>query len=414
MWLSAARLNALKTTQTTLAITSNRMGIHTTRLHSPRSSADLESSAIDDGTRQATCGEASSSSPRDSSKQIHVLGIGNIGKLFAHALATKPLPPPIILLLHRKNLLDAWEEAGRVVEVITNDIANREGAFGVEVIGSPTNLDQEHKTIDNLIVATKTLHTTAALQSIRRRLGPSSTILFAQNGMGTIEEVSAKVFPDVHLRPRFLSCVNNHGIYTHGPFSCVHAGLGTVTISAVEGGRDIFGDQPSYLAQQVVGAPLLAARAVSSEELMLLQFDKLVVNAMINPLTVIFDRKNGDLFSSRPIARLMSLLLPEVGHVIRSLPELQNLSSVSERFSTSGLHDVVLNVAQMTAMNTSSMLQDVRAGRTTEIDYINGYIVRRGLELGIDCNNNERLIALVKETHVVGEDEIGKYFLDYV
>ena len=414
MWRSVTRLDALRTTFT-VSRTTTSMGTSTTRLHST-TSANLQPNISADGARDRSAAEASSSSLTGPVKNIYILGIGDIGKLFAHALATKPLPPPVTLLLHRKNLLDAWEEAGRAVEVITNGVANRDGAYGVEVIDPHTNLKQEHNTIDNLIVATKTIHTTAALQSIRHRLGPSSTILFAQNEMGTGEEVSAKVFfsEEQHLRPRFLSCVNNHGIYAHGSFSCVHAGRGTVAVGAVRGGHDIREAQSSsYLEQQVVGAPLLAAKAVSEEELMLLQFDKLVVNTMINPLTVIFDRKNGELFCSPAITRLMTLLLSEVGEVIRALPELQNLSFISERFSTARLHDVVLDVAQMTAMNTSSMLQDVRAGMT-EIDYINGYIVRRGKELGFHCKNNERLIELVKETRVVHEDEIGNYFEDYL
>jgi 2-dehydropantoate 2-reductase len=64
----------------------------------------------------------------------------------------------------------------------------------------------------------------------------------------------------------------------------------------------------------------------------------------------------------------------------------------------------VLDVAEKTAKNTSSMLQDRRAGRPTEIDYINGYIVRRGKELGVECKVNKKLIELVKEGKVVSEE----------
>jgi 2-dehydropantoate 2-reductase len=75
--------------------------------------------------------------------------------------------------------------------------------------------------------------------------------------------------------------------------------------------------------------------------------------------------------------------------------------------------NIVLDVAEKTAKNTSSMLQDVRAGRTTEIDYINGYIIRRGRELGIECINNKRLVQLVKNVEIIDVGEIRKHFPDY-
>lgn len=349
--------------------------------------------------------------PSTSAHRIYVLGIGNIGKLIAHALATKPDPTPTTLLLHRASLLDAWKDAGNTIEIVTDGLSNRDGTYDVEVIsplehaaGLPDSI------IENLIVATKTIHTVDALSSIKHMLGPASTILFAQNGMGTVEEVSKTVFPVLATRPRYLAGITSHGVYTQGPFSSIHAGKGAFNIGDVD--AEYHGT--SYITQQILQASILTAKEVSSSELRLLQLEKLVVNAMMNPLTVIFNRRNGELFSSPSISRLMSLLLSEASHVIRSLPELQNDPTTLDRFSMARLHGVVLHVAEITAKNTSSMLQDVRAGRPTEIDYINGYVVRRGEELGIDCNNNKRLSDLVWQVRVINDAEIGQHFPDYV
>jgi 2-dehydropantoate 2-reductase len=364
------------------------------------------------GCQQYSSGLKVADSQLNPSQRIYILGIGNIGKLFSHALATKPQPPPISLLLHRETLLDAWAEAGRAVEIVTDGVSNRNGMFDVELINKvdETRTRLPDSIIENLIVSTKTTNTATALSSIRHRLGPGSTILFAQNGMGTVEEVSKVVFPHPETRPRYLACVTSHGIFSQGPFSSVHAGKGTIAIGDVQGGEK----EAAYITQQMIQSPVLTAREVSSSELKLLQLEKLVINAMMNPLTAIFDRRNGELFSSLSISRLMSLLLSEVSDVIRALPELQQDPSIQDRFSMKRLHSIVLNVAEITAKNTSSMLQDVRAGRPTEIDYINGYIAQRGAELGIDCNNNERLSDMVRQTRVITESEIGQYFPDYI
>jgi 2-dehydropantoate 2-reductase len=107
----------------------------------------------------------------------------------------------------------------------------------------------------------------------------------------------------------------------------------------------------------------------------------------------------------------MRLLLAEASHVIQSLPELRDDPEIASRFSTQNLETIVLDVAEKTAQNTSSMLQDVRAGRATEIDYINGYIVKRGKEQGVECNMNEKLIQLVKEGKVIEVEDTKSEFV---
>jgi 2-dehydropantoate 2-reductase len=346
----------------------------------------------------------------DAGARVHILGIGNIGRLFAHGLAVEDVPPHITLLLHRAGLAESWDMGGRAIEIITDGISSKSSGYEVEVIGDSNRCKGE--VIDNLIVATKATNTTAAILAIRSRLGSSSTILFTQNGMGIVDEVSYKVFPDVASRPRFLACVASHGLYSQGPFTSVHAGFGTVAIGSVASPNATASkDSMQFdIVQAILRAPVLDARAVSADELIRLQIEKLVVNAMINPLTVIFNRRNGELFTNSKILALMRLLLQEASDVIRSLPELRNDPPTSQRFSAARLESIVLDVAKQTSKNTSSMLQDVKAGRQTEIDYINGYIISRGSQAGIDCRHNRKLVQLVKETRTVSEDEIEELF----
>ena len=343
----------------------------------------------------------STATPPSPSNRIHVLGVGNLGRLFAHALAKAESPPPITLLLHRASLIKEWEQAGRRIQVTTNDSPDQTGAFDIE-LATP---EGPQDVIDNLIVTTKATKTVQALSTIKHRLTSNSTILLAQNGMGTAEELSEAVFRDSSKRPSYLACVTSHGVYSEGPFRSVHAGQASVAI-----GRIAQSTAPQYLIDRIVQAPVLSAREVSPPELLLLQLEKLVVNAMINPLTVIFNCRNGELFNRGAIVRIMRLLLQEASKVLRSLPELQDESTTMSRFSEGALERIILDVADKTAKNTSSMLQDVRAGRETEIEYINGYLVERGKLAGVDCKVNEKLVMMVKEGTVITVDEASEYF----
>lgn len=343
-------------------------------------------------------------------RRIHILGIGNLGRLFAHALANSTEPPPITLLLHRQSLMTEWEAAGRKISITTNGVIANNGRFDVEDISSASAPDTP---ISNLIITTKTISTITALRTISHRLNAESTILFTQNGMGTLDEASSKVFDDPSTRPNYLTAIISHGVYSLGPFSSVHAGQAFMSI-----GRSLQSPAPAepskaqYLLNTILLAPILAAKEYPSQELFYLQLEKLIINAIINPLTAMFDCKNGELFDKAPVMKLMRLLLQEASHVIQRLPEIQRAedAGVGTRFAMNPLETKVLDVAEKTAANTSSMLQDVRAGRTTEIDYINGWIVRKGRDLGVDCKLNAKLVEMVKGGKKIGVEEIGDYF----
>lgn len=340
---------------------------------------------------------------KQNDSRIHILGVGNIGRLFAHALTKEKNPPPISLLFHRASLLKEWDEAGKAIKLTVDGTPECSGGLDVEVIPSTGN--HQGDIIKNLIVTTKTINTIPALASIKDRLSSESTILFAQNGMGTIEEVTKEVFPEKSTRPNYLACVTNHGIYSQGPFRSVFAGRASMNIGRVNDSK-----ATQYLIDQITQASLLSATAASPSELLQLQIEKLVCNAMINPLTVIFNCQNGELFTRGPIVKLMRALLMEASQVIQSLPELRDDPSNASRFSLQNLDVRVIELAAKTGKNTSSMLQDFRAGRKTEIDYINGYIVKRGGDVGVDCENNAILVDMVRSGIVIGTDEILEHF----
>lgn len=334
----------------------------------------------------------------DDMRRVHVLGIGNIGKLFAHSLAVKSDPCPVTLLLHRPGLVDEWKVAGQTLDIVTNGVSNRDGQYDIETVGQSDSADGP---INNLIIATKAARTADALQSIRHRLNQDSTILFAQNGMGTVDEVKEKVFPKQDERPAFLNTVVSHGLYTTGTFSSVHAGALYIAVGSVPGASSQQKHIAAGMVEEVVSAPILKARHVDESELLCLQLEKITVNAMMNPLTVIFDCKNGDLAHHQSIIDLIKTLLSEVSKTILALPELKEIPGVQDRFSQKQLENVVFGMVEGTKANTSSMLQDRRAGRETEIDYITGYLCRRAKEVGVDCAQNLQVVKMIKDGTVI-------------
>jgi 2-dehydropantoate 2-reductase len=118
---------------------------------------------------------------------------------------------------------------------------------------------------------------------------------------------------------------------------------------------------------------------------------KLIINAAINPITALLRVKNGLLLTNPPAHALMSELAGEAARVAKAIPvELPFLDPVRE----------VEEVAQHTAENISSMLQDVLRGATTEVDAINGAVVRMGEQKGVPVPANRIICSLVKALSV--------------
>jgi 2-dehydropantoate 2-reductase len=118
-------------------------------------------------------------------------------------------------------------------------------------------------------------------------------------------------------------------------------------------------------------------------------WQKLIINAGINPYTAILDCPNGEILSA-------PLYQSTIDELCQELSELMS-AAVQIRQTPGSLRQRIEQVAQNTAGNTSSMRADVLRKRQTEIDFINGYLAKLGKELGIETPVNQMLTEQVQQ-----------------
>jgi 2-dehydropantoate 2-reductase len=116
------------------------------------------------------------------------------------------------------------------------------------------------------------------------------------------------------------------------------------------------------------------------------QYSKLFVNSVINPITALTRRENGIVLSY--------VLKNTVQGLVREAVNVAAREGIKR--DEKDVMEMVYSVAEKTSGNTSSMLQDVLKGRMTEIDSINGYIIRLAKKHKIEVSVNEALCELVK------------------
>lgn len=338
-------------------------------------------------------------------QRIHIIGLGSIGSFVAHSLRSLPTPPPVTLLVHRPGLYRefasrGWKLALRLTE--SGPLQERDG-FDAESLGQSGPSDSIH----NLIVAVKASATVSALEPIKHRLGRQSTICLFQNGMGQIEDLNKRVFPDAATRPIYMFGIMRHGVYLRSPTEAILAGPNGRASLGIVGSLDqtLIQPQTQFLLDTLLQAPALHCERMGWAELLQAQLLKLAANCVLNPLTAILDVRNGCVKENSDLWPIHGRLLSEISKVFQSLPELEGLPINRDCFSVPALEAVVYDTIEKTAQNSSSMREDMRKGRATEIEYINGWILRRGKELGIDCETNACLTQLVLAKSRVGTSD---------
>ncbi|KAK8849120.1 6-phosphogluconate dehydrogenase C-terminal domain-like protein [Apiospora arundinis] len=368
-------------------------------------------------------------------RRIFILGVGNLGRLLASSLfqfqKTKTQLPRITLVVHRRELLEQWHVRPGIV--MTRGGEREMSCFDVDVEWWTEERPQRGPVrepggglgISNLIVATKAKDALPQVDRFSRYLAPESTVAFTQNGMCPMwppqgADYVARRWPEGD-GPNWIACVTTHGVTSVKPFQSVHASQGSISVGSVllnnrqqqqQQPGDSGGDSPAaYLINQLTHAPHLDGKAVSRGELWILQLEKLVVNSVINPLTAILHCKNGAIFADATLTRIIYQLIREASRVLQALVSNESISReilegeeydsnalLLERFSFDRLRAMVLDVGHKVRDNTSSMLQDVRAGRPTEIHAFNGWLVETAalLDPKLRLPTHQMIISLVE------------------
>ena len=300
------------------------------------------------------------------SKKIVVVGPGAIGCLFASML--KAAGHDVWLLARTEEHAEWIREHGLCIEkngvihrIPWPTVSNSAGYIGV---------------CDMVFICVKVYDVEKALHDVLPSIGQHTIIISLQNGLGHLEIISRYVPPG-----RIIAGVTEQGATLLGRGYVWHAGKGETFIGAIH--RDGESLLPTVLELLIkAGIP-----ATAPEDIFSAIWGKLIVNAGINPLTAIFRIRNGEILDSKWFKTIMGKAVYEGQRIVErlgiKLPYTDPLSKA-------------LEVCYVTAGNISSMYQDIRAGRKTEIDFINGAIVRFGKDMHIPTPVNNALVLLVK------------------
>jgi 2-dehydropantoate 2-reductase len=239
-----------------------------------------------------------------------------------------------------------------------------------------TSQAQDIKTCDLAIVCVKSFDTEAAVKSIEPVLTKDSQVLTLQNGLGNLE-----IIGEIVGRERVLAGVTSEAATLLSEGYTRHAGHGETVIGRLDGKLAV-SMRPIRELFNRSGFSTRLSRDVNS-----VIWSKLIINAGINAVSALTGLRNGELIGLPGTREAVSLVVSEAVRL-------------AKRKRIKLLYDdpiqKVESVCRATAENVSSMLQDVLKKKRTEVDFINGAIVRQAKSLNIPTPANTLLADLIK------------------
>ncbi|MCA1666405.1 MAG: 2-dehydropantoate 2-reductase [Thermomicrobia bacterium] len=300
--------------------------------------------------------------------QVTVIGAGAMGSLFG------------ALLQRAGNIVTLVDvRAEQVAALRKRDLIIEEPDGPRVAVRVPATTDAgEALGADLFLLLVKTPFTAAALKPFAGRIPARAMVLTLQNGIGNDEAITRAL----GRRARISLGVTAQAATSLGPTAVRHRASGPTIIGQPDGERPADLEAIAATFSQA-GIPTRTTRHVSEHV-----WQKLLVNVGINAPTALANLANGELFADPEMATLVRRLVSEAASVMRAegipAPPRDPV-------------EFVRAVAEATKADRSSMLEDLLAGRRTEVDAINGAVVRLGERHGVDVTANRVVTTLVHQ-----------------
>jgi 2-dehydropantoate 2-reductase len=306
---------------------------------------------------------------RDTSpKRVAIVGPGALGCLLASALS-RISGEEIRVLDHDSQRAALLQRSG-----LTLERGGRREHFPVQATADSRQIGP----VDLVLLCVKSPPLGQTLPSLLPLLTENTLLLAWQNGIGHLP-----LLREARLPGAVALAVTSLGAHLVGPGQVRFGGEGATSLGFLE-------EAPEEARLALQGAAklfrLAGLEVRIAPDILVQVWNKLLVNVGINALTAIHNCENGALLENGEALALLRAAVLEAA----SVAQAKGIDIAPEPVART------IAVCQATASNISSMLQDVRSKRQTEIEAINGAVLAEARRLGIPAPVNAELFAAVK------------------
>ena len=309
---------------------------------------------------------------------IYILGAGAMGSLWANHLHLAYLQTTLYSVQFLSNRNNSPKQISFSLNspFLQNQKSTKRSSFELELpVRNFKDLNIATADKPNIILlCTKSYHAVDAALQLKPYLNEHSYLVLFQNGLGSQHKII-----DALKNTAIYAAVSTEGVNRQSDGKLIHAGKGLTKIGPLN-------DKASEKANFKQCISMLTYEGLdieANENIWHALWEKLAINCAINPFTAILNCPNGEIKNA--------LLFKENWPALNiELTEMLNTAGIE--MTADHLEQKVFSVIESTKSNISSMLQDVRANRQTEIDDINGFAAEYLEEKGLCHKVNLQLL----------------------
>ncbi len=303
--------------------------------------------------------------------KIAVLGAGALGCAMGSCLSEAG--HDVWLINRRADHVQAMNQRGLTVRIHGTD-----RQIPVTAACNALEIAKQAGTVDLIVVLVKSFHTLEAMAASTSIVGPNTVVLSLQNGLGH-EDVLAQVVG----REKVVAGKTYAGGVMLGP---AHVIRGT------EGKETYIGELDGHVTERVknIAKVFNAAGLIThiSDNIMGTMWEKLLVNVATGALSGITHLTYGELYQVAEVKECALAAVKEAIDVAQASGIRLNVTDPEEPW--------IKAAAGLPAQFKASMLQSLEKGSITEVDYVNGSVVRWGQKCGVPTPVNRTLVACLK------------------
>jgi 2-dehydropantoate 2-reductase len=299
--------------------------------------------------------------PSEKMVRTAVLGAGAVGCYYGAMLARAGNP---VTLIGRAAHVEAMRRDGLRFEALE---------FDERVPVQASTEAAAARGAERVLFCVKSTDTEQAAEQLAPHLDKGSLVINLQNGVDNTERIQSRVAQAV------IPAVVYVAAEMAGPGHVRHHGRGDLVIGGLNRAIPNLGQVKRWFEQ--AGVPVVISDNVAGE-----LWAKLVVNCAYNAISAISQLPYGEMMKGPGVRETMRAVVEET----------LALAAASGVTLPAGMLERTWKIAEAMPSQYSSTAQDLARGKPSEIDHLNGYVVRRGEALGIATPANRALHAMVK------------------
>ncbi|RGP71123.1 2-dehydropantoate 2-reductase [Fusarium longipes] len=279
-------------------------------------------------------------------------------------------------------------------------MAGEEGNMGQE---NTKTSDRSH--IDELIVTGRGFEAVKAIASVKDRIDDKTSICLINDGMGVLEQVREHILDGTQPEPNFYLGHMSHALaFNRNRDSVKQLKAGRTILTSADAilstQKKLHALEVPTFMQPLKQAKLLQTSYNTYDQWLRFKLPSMMFTAAVEPVCVLLDLPYRGLATNRAAQKMMNQLLGEMALVTENLPEVQASPDLIKFLRGEGLKKFCYRRITGKANAPSDLQTRINKGLQTDINYQNGFFLKRAKILGIDTPTNELMVHMIRKARL--------------